>query len=171
VKSWSSLIALAVVLASIAGAVLYAAGGGEFGTAVVAGEPTDHALPTTVIAERDARQAGTAADLDVVEPKQILFGDLHVHSSFSTDAFQLTLPTAGGEGIHPVADACDFARFCANLDFWSNAGRKPSTPSASATRSARGARAQPATPISCPSWAGNGRRWALRPTTTSATRT
>ena len=25
---------------------------------------------------------------------------------------------AGGEGAHPVSDACDYARFCSGLDFW-----------------------------------------------------
>lgn len=30
-----------------------------------------------------------------------------------------SLPLLAGEGVHPPADACDFARFCSNLDFWS----------------------------------------------------
>ena len=31
----------------------------------------------------------------------------------------LSLPLMRGEGAHPPADACDFARFCSALDFWS----------------------------------------------------
>jgi hypothetical protein len=51
--------------------------------------------------------------------KQILFGDLHVHTTFSFDAFNISLPMYQGEGAHPPGDACDFARFCSQLDFWS----------------------------------------------------
>ena len=56
------------------------------------------------------------SDLD---QKQIFFGDLHVHTTFSQDAFLFSLPMLQGEGAHPPADACNFARFCSSLDFFS----------------------------------------------------
>jgi hypothetical protein len=88
------------------------------------GEVTGERIPQAVVAERtDARDGAArtvAREADVAVPdKEILFGDLHVHTTFSPDAFMWSLPIMQGEGAHPVADACDFARYCAELDFWS----------------------------------------------------
>ncbi len=83
------------------------------------GTSTDVQLPEAHVAGRAARQAEARADVGVGARKQILFGDLHVHTTFSPDAFMTSLPMMGGSGLHPPADACDFARLCADLDFWS----------------------------------------------------
>ncbi len=56
---------------------------------------------------------------DSASTNQIFFGDLHVHTTFSQDAFLFSLPVVQGEGAHPPADACNFARFCSSLDFFS----------------------------------------------------
>ena len=85
------------------------------------GEPTQASVPPAAVAARTETQRRALGGLGVAEPpaRQILFGDLHVHTTFSVDAFLRTLPFMQGEGAHPPADACDFARYCSDLDFWS----------------------------------------------------
>jgi hypothetical protein len=50
---------------------------------------------------------------------QILFGDLHVHTFYSGDFFLQSYQTPDLDLRRTPADACDFARFCSQLDFWS----------------------------------------------------
>jgi hypothetical protein len=50
--------------------------------------------------------------------RQILFGDLHVHSTYSLDAMLMSTPILGGQGLTGPDLHCEFARFCSQLDFW-----------------------------------------------------
>ena len=78
------------------------------------GVPTDRPLPAAMVSARAERQRAVAPE----GAPQILFGDLHVHTTFSGDAFLMSLPLLNGEGSHPPSDACDFARYCSDLDFF-----------------------------------------------------
>ena len=115
------LVRIVVVLVAISASAVavywFGAQGGWFGVEHDAGVIQGKAIPEAVIA---SRIAATAAVAPAGENDQILFGDLHVHTTFSADAFQFSLPLLGGTGAHPLADACDFARYCSALDFWAS---------------------------------------------------
>jgi len=112
------LMALVVLVAFVA-VLAVLSGKGCFGRHEGPGEVTQVPRPAAVVSERAADMESAAEAIGVAKPEQVLFGDIHVHTTVSFDAFISSLPMAQGEGAHPQADACDFARYCSALDFWS----------------------------------------------------
>jgi hypothetical protein len=117
-SAWKWLAALVLVLAALVLA-LAVVGRGVLGSHEGPGTVTSARIPSDLVRARAAAQRRAAQGQGVSQPKQVLFGDLHVHTTASFDAFLLSLPLLQGEGAHPQADACDFARYCSALDFWS----------------------------------------------------
>ena len=107
-------LVLLLVLSAVAGC-----GGTPQGPGEVRGPGLPQAEVTARVAaqRRDASHLASVAHVPA-PAKQVLFGDLHVHSTWSADAAMMALPLMQGQGEHPVADACDFARYCSALDFW-----------------------------------------------------
>jgi len=113
------ILLIVVVLLVVTLIGLRMIGRGALGEHEDPGEISETARPAAVVAAASQTQRGAGEDIGVSDPKQILFGDLHAHTTFSFDAFLMSLPFSQGEGAHPPADACDYARFCSALDFWS----------------------------------------------------
>jgi hypothetical protein len=112
---WRWIVPLVLVALVVAGWIVYG-GGRHQGPGVV----TEVAVPPAEFGARLAAEETARAELAVGarRGRMILFGDLHVHTTFSADAFLRSLPLVGGTGAHPPADACDYARYCSSLDFF-----------------------------------------------------
>jgi hypothetical protein len=113
-----TVIAL-LAIGLIAAFLIRGASRGWFGSNETAGEVTPIARSEAQLERSRADQTQTQETLGASPAKQVLFGDLHVHTTFSFDAFMMNLPMSGGGGSYPPSDACDFARYCSALDFWS----------------------------------------------------
>jgi len=128
-KSLKRILIVVSAIVSITVIIFYALAFGWLGIHDGPGNITNKAIPTSIIKERTNIQSASATKVGSTNAKQILFGDLHAHTTLSFDAFIGSLPMMQGEGTHPLADACDFARFCSALDFWSiNDHAEASTP-------------------------------------------
>lgn len=77
--------------------------------------------PDTGQIKPHAPVAGLYQEPVSTDAEQILFGDLHVHTTLSVDALAWNLPAnKKGKGLRPLSEACDFARFCSGIDFFSS---------------------------------------------------
>ena len=94
-------ISLVVLFFSTVGLYVYAAYDDWFGQPRGIGEIQGEERSDILIKTLAAEQAAIARGMNETPDKQILFGDLHVHTTFSTDAFLWSLPIYGGEGAHP----------------------------------------------------------------------
>jgi len=107
-EAWLSTLCVAAAIAC--------SGGSEDAGGIEGARKPDAAIEAA--RQRQAEAHAALAPASSAAARQILFGDLHVHTTYSWDGFLFSMPIVGGDGAHPPADACDFARYCSDLDFF-----------------------------------------------------
>lgn len=119
---WLLVLALLVIVAPTACVVTYGAllwHNGRTGAPAVEGTPTPLARASNAMSDESVRQRGARSTVGRGDQSQILFGDLHVHTRYSADSHLQAVRIRARDTASPPSDACDFARFCSQLDFWS----------------------------------------------------
>lgn len=76
---------------------LFAAASGWLGSQEEAGEIHAGSRPAATMEAQSAVQNATARMFSASPQKQVLFGDFHVHTTFSSDAFLMGVPLVGGK--------------------------------------------------------------------------
>ncbi|MGF1454278.1 MAG: DUF3604 domain-containing protein [Alphaproteobacteria bacterium] len=114
------IILFVLLLGAAIGFVVFGMEHHWFATSRDAGEIAAPAVPADAILARQTAVAEARDAVGAQRDRTILFGDLHMHTTFSTDAFLWALPLNGGQGIHPLAEACDYARYCSSIDFFAS---------------------------------------------------
>ncbi|MFP6665384.1 MAG: DUF3604 domain-containing protein [Deltaproteobacteria bacterium] len=112
-------VLVVVVAVLLVGTLALLAGNSAKAPPVDGGQVSAGRVPESRIAMRELRRQIGEGQLGTGGETQILFGDLHVHTTFSGDALAYSMPLFQNPGARPPADACDFARYCSQLDFWS----------------------------------------------------
>ena len=132
IRRWVKILSIALLLAFVAGAtlsVIYVRipdpDGNYQQDPLKAGSPTSAITPQASLLQREQlqdvarQQANVRPATQAGSHKQILFGDTHVHTTWSFDAFMFSLPIMNAsKGAYPPAAACDYARFVSQLDFY-----------------------------------------------------
>ena len=90
-KTFLRIAAGLVILLFLGLMLLYAAGEGLFASPESVGEIVEQARPEAEVRDVARSQEVAAQAVGVSEPKQVLFGDFHVHTTFSFDAFNLRI--------------------------------------------------------------------------------
>lgn len=112
-------LCLALIVAAIVGLGFVLSKNAAKAPRVEGGVVHSEPLPAAEVAARSLRTRIGEREIGSEATTQILFGDLHVHTTFSGDALAYSMPRYQEPGARPPADACDFARYCSQLDFWS----------------------------------------------------